>query len=621
MKSFFYICQGGAGNVNSDAQTKGLTIGALSSRNAVVAGQSSLNVPKPLCKLNAQNAEQEVERIKEAFTSKGVLDPQLETVLNDALVAFLSDDPPEVLEVFAVSQMLPQTLIHKGEKPALDKGEDGTYAEMSCNILESNGGKIGGNAIFYHPFSWQYVAIARGGFFFIWQCKYEGYEKSEGAAALAVEAHCNIGNMFAFAPFMKSPQRPNDDTDTIADYTHYCNPSLPIRYVWQTPDYGTPSTKYRQARHGVEDVLFKNAPLKYNLTKEGIKTGMATSRGMEEVGSIHGDFDFTPIFVVRDDDVNGLQHGLIKEMADVDGVTPIEGSERTIVFTSAYACFSLEDYQARMNLASPFYRSSDAETGSLSFATVKQFIEEVKSPNKSYADFIDTINAVLMREGIPIAGEYTNSNGRGIVYAFNANDIYFSNAGGIIHGFETPSLVQSVGIGEFDGVHNVGVFRAKTQAPYNICDEVAISVRQNIVVYLGDCIRNFHVEYSTTLKIKVNMSIGSAWQDFSEDVVRSALMNSESVLPNTIFSDCNADFIYCVTNGKNFYLINGANGYGVPVKTIAELNGVNIATDPLEDVIQKLKVGFDCELTPSNYGTSYISVGGVPSLLVDEWKL
>lgn len=569
MRNSFRMIDGGAGNVCSDAQFDGLSIETVNSRNSHVAASDKIKPKKPLCTLTSSTAEEVVEEIKQKFRRQGVLDPALEMTLDDAVAQFHQADPPEVLIVFATATMLNNTLIHFRTKPDLSQNDIGCYARSSGDLLLGNGEEIhhfmDSTCIFYHPFSWRYMAMRMEGLRLQWELEYEGVTKEAAYAHVAAQAY------------------PTDSTQefiTFADIVYNAGTRIVDKQatgITSVPSSTRFSGYYQQDRIGLPDQAFDMAPYAYSEDAQAVRkieTGSSMSASEQ--------MDSMPIFIVQKSLASRAPYYNGEDRTD-------EGSVRLKLY-EAVTAFTINEFD-HFFVKSPFLRDIALEqnqryythqertcfTAAEVYAYAAQnIVPAMWSVDEWFEHRVGSRFGKLMYGGkdIGFCCQYSTSDETSHHLASScANGSGHWN--GLMTGVEAfvrPSSEETYF--ENGPEIQVGFTCATSENPYVTCK---IDYEAHAVAV---------AEFGFRLTIR-------NWESAPEQVVRSAIKAAcqETVKSTAEFIGYRFDYILGKVGDVEVYCPKMDGKFAMRAESVVQLLDIDVENDPLEDIVEALKEG------------------------------
>ena len=600
MRKYFRIAEDGRGNVLSRAQREGLSLEALLSRNKVIGSARGKDYTVPLVTLRADNdLEWKVGQVKQSFRNAGFLDPNLSQVLDDAVASLNSAEAPEVVYIYASGRMLSHTLIHHKQKPKVDAvEEDGkpTYNPVAHKMLSSNGEAIGGSCIFFHPFAWRYMAEAIEQIQFLWSVDYAGYKRGRDTYA---SIGCHVADVrgsnlkfFGFAPFMQAPK---DGGYYVGDWVDAINPALDVSEIFRH-NYGDfyINHKYTQARYGDPDLAIDRAPLKFNLSANGVK--LSTAHNGNSVTS--ESFDYVPIFVgERSQNLQSYYNGLLS-----DGE-----NEKRFLLTDAITCTTLENIQ-QCGLKNPWYRGTEELGGTVELKTMQSFASEAfVPPHKTAKGWWEDLYRNLLYAGYLEVGEYSDgtTGACGVVYDMDAGSFDIQDYGVYLQ------PIPSLKLGRYDGLTDVSIFHADVSplksVLYHEYDEVGVSVNQSYSVFARGVCDKLSIHTQASISVHVKMTVSPNWRLLTDEEIKARINQTDALL-NVIYTDAREI-------DTDLPLIENRD---INLGELLNMLDIDWERTRMEEIIKKLTQGFTFTLSP--YGGSYISVNNPPRLIVEAWR-
>lgn len=605
----FRIKEGGAGNVVSDAQGKGLSQGELLPRNSAVdATPFAPDYTKPLVILYNNRYEEQLAQLLEDFRKKTSYLDDIYDIYNKAYAEFNGANPPAFLIVYAKSAMLNKALIHYNKKPEIATDDDGSYRESSNLILKSNGGIISADVnkqespcIFYHPFAWQYI-VERLDFIAKWRAVYDGYDVDEGYGGLESEARPyedhNEGLFFGFAPFGLASDDPS--VVKVGDIRQTHSAQLNIDTVWVKPIEG-----YYQMRYGEPYTPITQAPYRF---VDFVPQNVVISEMMND-GVIWSDtaLEFVPVFTAK--------RGDYPLKLSWTTVYNQETGDKIAVSQTSGSVTSLDKLQRASLVKSPFYRSTwkefayTTEDQPISTSEIRSWVEaNLVPPHLSNGEWWERFYNQMAITGASECGEYGLDSGEacGVVYAmssvFRFSDDY------------KPCTTEPL-------PNLINVFRtldiASDYTDWHTGVEV-ISANDSFEVNTE---MRYEVAYAPRVKIRLNMDIGSGWTMLPEDVVRASLKNSAQTIANALKTDGDVSAMFLELNGVRYELVATSGGANINLEPIISNAGIDFDNTPLEELINTLRTGFSVVWLNMNAKSgSYMAVGERPTKLLANWR-
>jgi serine/threonine protein kinase len=601
MRGEFRVKEGGRGNVVSDAQNGGLTLARLNSRNPAVAGTPiSRDYLTPLVILYNNKYYEQLSELLEEWQKKTSNLDDFYAFADEAIALFNSPTPANFVIIYARALMLHQTLLHKMQQPPISADDKGSYSGSSGAILVGNGGTIGDGCIFHHAVSWQYI-VEQLDFNPSWQVTYEGVGELNGLGAFRSEPWCDgtDGYLVTFAPFGTTKKSYDSALNGDVTQTKWCG--IDIQGMWTSfPD----GRVYYQLSEGVSGKYIKDTPLKYLDAPSSYLRLTKVDKDNSQIVS-EDYIDYLPIFKMRSKNCIPLQRNWQMQM---------NSNGDYLVVADADSVISLEDFQKKCLVKSPFLRDSSIEQDSLIYlSSLREWIDNnIVPPHMSsqewWNQFYEWLEKHIDWKDERECGEYEDSNGNlcGVVYYFDMNYIINEDARGTIQSRQLPNDYPVV-------------FRTTERASdYGVPQYGAIEVSTN---YNHDYSNNYSykTQYNPAVRIRIKMNIGDGWTMLPEDAVRNALKQYNQI-NNCIFTDGDVANAVLYRNGLEFSLIPSTNGASIDLLPILANADVDFDNMPLDELIDTLREGFVVTYHMNRVTGTYVTVNATPSKLVTDWR-